>query len=123
MEQNAPPGSVVSARRGATAKPKLDHFFRVGTNSDQARYFAATALVRLCSGGSREADAMTTSEDVLEADRIIDRATKLLKERRAQARIARVPFVVVIMMVRPCTLSGENSRGELPRSKSAPPVK
>ena len=32
---------------------------------------------------------MTTSEDVLEADRIIDRATMLLKERRAQARIAR----------------------------------
>jgi hypothetical protein len=31
---------------------------------------------------------MTTNEVVLEADRIIDRATKLLKERRSQARAA-----------------------------------
>ena len=39
-----------------------------------------------------------------------------------QARRARVPLVVVEMMVLPRTISGANSRGELPRSKFTPPV-
>ena len=38
----------------------------------------------------------------------------------AQARRARVPFVVVVTMVLPRTFSGVYSRGELPRSKSMP---
>ena len=40
----------------------------------------------------------------------------------AQARNARVPLVVVATMDMPATFSRENSRGELPRSKSTPPV-
>ena len=39
-----------------------------------------------------------------------------------QARSARVPLVVVETIVLPRTISGVNSRGELPRSKSVPPV-
>ena len=41
----------------------------------------------------------------------------------AQARNAREPLVVVRTMVRCWTLSRVNSRGELPRSNSAPPVR
>src|SRR5437016_3229306 len=40
----------------------------------------------------------------------------------AQARSARVPLVVVMTIVLPRTFSGRNSRGELPKSKSMPPV-
>src|SRR5881394_3937571 len=40
----------------------------------------------------------------------------------AQARSARVPLVVVMTIVLPRTFSGRNSRGELPKSKSTPPV-
>ena len=40
-----------------------------------------------------------------------------------QASRARVPLVVVMMISRPATRSRVNSRGELPRSKSTPPVK
>ncbi len=39
-----------------------------------------------------------------------------------QACRARVQLVVVLMMLFPWTRSGENSRGELPRSKSTLPV-
>ena len=39
----------------------------------------------------------------------------------AQARNARVPLVVVLTMILPRTFSRLNSRGELPKSKSAPP--
>src|ERR1043165_3815441 len=42
---------------------------------------------------------------------------------RAQARSARVPFVVVMTMVRPPTFSRVNSWGELPRSNSILPVR
>ena len=39
-----------------------------------------------------------------------------------QARNARVPLVVVETMILPRTFSGVYSRGELPKSKSIPPV-
>src|ERR1039458_720435 len=41
----------------------------------------------------------------------------------AQARNARVPFVVVMATVLPATLAAVNSRGELPRSKPMPAVR
>ena len=66
--------------------------------------------------------AQKRSSHAATAPRFKNAATKT-RPAPAQARSARVPLVVDMMIVRPRTRSGVNSQGELPRSNSVPPVR